>query len=86
MALPPLIEQQIHQLDREIAHRQRLRERLASLGQQLRSGEEPELAEWLTTLELMNMYDTYFTPEELQGLRLHADEQRQREWATWSAR
>lgn len=81
VALPPLIEQQIHQLDREIAHRQRLRERLASLGQQLRSGEEPELAEWLTTLELMNMYDTYFTPEELQGLRLHADEQRQREWA-----
>ncbi|UXY50795.1 MerR family transcriptional regulator [Pseudomonas tohonis] len=80
-SLSPLIEQQIRQLDREIAHRQRLRERLATLGGQLQSGQEPELSEWLGTLELMNMYDSYFSPGELKELRLYADEARRREWA-----
>ena len=34
-------------------------------------GTEPELADWLTTLELMNMYDKYFSQEELARLPMY---------------
>jgi hypothetical protein len=44
------------------------RGQLAQWQRQLAGGEEPELAEWLTTLELMTMYDKYFTQEERDRL------------------
>ncbi len=81
LSLGSVIERQVRVLEQEIAHRTRLRERLVQLGEQLARGEEPELADWLTTMELMNMYDRYFTRQELQQLRFHqADAARQAQW------
>jgi DNA-binding transcriptional MerR regulator len=62
--LASIVDQQIHMLDSLIAQSTTLRERLAQLQGQLLRGKEPELADWLTTLEMMNMYDKYFTKEE----------------------
>ncbi|WP_268629733.1 TipAS antibiotic-recognition domain-containing protein, partial [Escherichia coli] len=43
---------------------------------------EPELNDWLTTLELMTMYDKYFTADELAQLPFYqADPTRNQEWA-----
>lgn len=66
--LPAIVDQQIAALDRQIAQAGLLRGQLAQLQRQLAAGEEPGLAEWLTTLELMTMYDKYFTKEQLERL------------------
>jgi MerR family transcriptional regulator, thiopeptide resistance regulator len=68
--LPAIVDQQIAALTRQIDQAAALRGQLTLLQRQLASGEEPELASWLTTLELMNMYDNYFTKEELERLPL----------------
>lgn len=68
--LPAIVDQQIAALTRQIEQAAALRGQLTQLQRQLASGEEPELASWLTTLELMNMYDNYFTKEELERLPL----------------
>lgn len=62
--LASIVDQQIQMLDSQIAQSTTLRDRLIQLQGQLQRGEEPELADWLTTLEMMNMYDKYFTKEE----------------------
>ena len=62
--LSTIVDQQIKMLDRHITQSMTLRDRLSLLQGQLQRGEEPELAEWLITLEMMNMYDKYFTKEE----------------------
>lgn len=69
--LDEIIARQIAMLDSQIQHATRLRERLAQLQGQLAMGAEPELADWLTTLELMNMYDKYFSQEELARLPMY---------------
>lgn len=71
--LADVVDRQIAQLDRELAEGARLRERLLHLRAQLATGQSPDLADWLDTLELMTMYEKYFTPEELQTLPLHTD-------------
>lgn len=71
--LGELIQRQIAQLDRELDRVARLRSRLVALGGQLAAGQSPDLAEWLDTLELMTMYEKYFSPEELKSLPLHND-------------
>lgn len=68
--LSSIVDQQIQMLDCQIAQSTTLRDRLAQLQGQLQRGEEPELAEWLMTLEMMNMYDKYFTKEEQKRFRL----------------
>ncbi len=55
-------------LSRQIEQSTHLRDRLARLQTQLVRGEEPDLADWLTTLESMTMYDKYFSPDELKQL------------------
>ncbi|TFH88587.1 MerR family transcriptional regulator [Billgrantia azerbaijanica] len=81
---PPLstvIERQIRLLERQIARQSQLRDRLANLHRQFVSGEEPEMDDWLKTLELMTMYDRYFTPDELDRLPFYqADADRQAKW------
>jgi len=67
-ALPALIERQMQALDAKIAEATALRDRLARLHATMTRGTEPELADWLTTLELMTMYDNYFTKEEQDAL------------------
>ncbi|HEY9269540.1 MerR family transcriptional regulator [Achromobacter sp.] len=70
-----IIAKQIAMLDRQIQQASRLRERLAQLQSQLAQGREPELADWLTTLELMTMYDKYFSPDELARLPMYRSNQ-----------
>lgn len=81
--LTAIVERQIQMLDRQIAQSTALRERLSQLQGQLQRGEEPELAEWLTTLEMMNMYDKYFTQEEQKHFPLlsTAENSTVAEWA-----
>lgn len=67
------IDRQIAQLDQELGRVTRPRNRRAALGGQLAAGRSPDLADWLDTLELMTMYEKYFSPEELKRLPLHND-------------
>lgn len=69
--LRPLVAQQLQVLDAQVVRAQALRRRLADLHMQLERGDAPDLSEWLRTLELMNVYDKHFTPEELGTLRAH---------------
>lgn len=81
LALPTVIEQQIAMLDRQLTQITTLRNRLQHMHAQLTLGNEPELNDWLTTLEMMTMYDKYFTADELAQLPFYqADEARNREW------
>lgn len=81
LSLPQVLTQQIEALDRQLTQMQQLRQRLGLVQQQLLQGGEPELTDWLTTLEMMTMYDNYFTAEELKQLPFYqADAQRETEW------
>lgn len=71
MHLTSLIAQQIDSLTQQIAQSTDLRDRLARLQTQLVQGDEPDLADWLTTLESMTMYDKYFSPNELKRLPVY---------------
>lgn len=76
-----VVDQQIAQIDRELAEGARLREQLLHLRKQLANGQSPDLADWLDTLELMTMYEKYFSPEELKTLPLHTDPDVLAEWS-----
>lgn len=71
--LADVVDRQIAQLDHEIANATRLRDQLERLRAQLATGQPPDLADWLETLETMTLYEKYFSPEELKALPLHAD-------------
>jgi DNA-binding transcriptional MerR regulator len=66
--LAAIVDQQIAALTRQIEQAGTLRTQLGTLKCQLDAGEEPELAQWLTTLEQMTMYDKYFTKEQRERL------------------
>lgn len=84
--LPAVITRQIAALDAELARKTTLRKRLARLGEQLARDEAPDPADWLTTLELMTMYDTHFTADERERLPfLCPDNARESEWQTLAA-
>lgn len=69
--LAAIVSRQIAMLTQQIAGADALRARLQRLQGQLACGQEPDLADWLTTLEHMTMFDKYFTPEELKELPLY---------------
>ncbi|KVO58991.1 MerR family transcriptional regulator [Burkholderia ubonensis] len=73
--LVDLVAKQITLLDRQIEQSAQLRERLVRLHAQLADGTEPELADWLTTLELMTVYDKYFSEEELARMPMYRKSQ-----------
>lgn len=86
-SLSAVVDQQIGALERQLAQTALLRDQLAALQRQLIAGEEPDLAGWLTTLELMTMYDKYFSKDELAGLPLlTGDAARTAEWRVLVAR
>lgn len=79
--LPAVIARQIAALDAELTRKATLRERLVQLGDQLARDEVPDPAGWLTTLELMTMYDTHFTADELERLPFYRpDAEREAQW------
>ncbi len=65
LSVSTVIEQQLTQLDQQIARQVRLREKLVQLHRQCVTGQEPALADWLETLELMSVYEKYFSEDEL---------------------
>jgi len=80
--LPDVITQQLRMLTQQIEQATRLQQRLTLLQAQLCRGEEPDLDDWLKTLELMHMYDKYFTPDELKRLPTNlANRDLHPEWA-----
>jgi DNA-binding transcriptional MerR regulator len=79
--LAEVVDRQIAQIDRELTEAANLRERLVYLRTQLANGQSPDLADWLDTLELMTMYEKYFSPEELKALPLHTNPDVQVEWS-----
>jgi len=81
--LGEIVRQQIAALDRQITQATTLRHQLTQMQQQLDKGDQPALADWLTTLELMTMYDQYFSKEELSRLPFaQPDAKRKQEWDT----
>lgn len=81
VALTDIIDQQIAMLDSQISRITTLRERLEALQSDLKAGQEPNLSEWLITLELMKMYDRWFSKAELEALPFaKKDTARENEW------
>lgn len=67
-SLSAVVRQQIAGLDRTIAEASDLRTRLQLLQVRLESGNEPGMAEWASTFELMATYGKYFAPAELKQI------------------
>ncbi|VEB97132.1 Multidrug transporter activation protein [Cedecea lapagei] len=81
LSLNEILDSQISMLDGQLAEIVTLRQRLVTLRETLHSGAEPDLEEWLTTLELMTMYDRYFSKEELRRLPFaQPDSHRDDQW------
>lgn len=68
LSLPELLDAQISLLDKQLRSIHTLRDRLMDLRTGLLADETPDLESWLQTLELMTMYDRWFSKEELQQL------------------
>ena len=68
LSLADLLDAQIRLLDKQVRSISTLRDRLTDLRTGLNAQETPDLESWLQTLELMNMYDRWFSKEELQQL------------------
>ncbi|MEM8512662.1 DNA-binding transcriptional MerR regulator [Massilia sp. MP_M2] len=71
LSLSTVVARQIGLLTEQIQQAKALRSRLSQLQEQLADGQEPDLADWLTTLEHMTMYDKYFSQEELTQLPIY---------------
>ncbi|MEF9926266.1 MAG: TipAS antibiotic-recognition domain-containing protein [Massilia sp.] len=71
LSLATVVARQIGLLTEQIQQAKALRSRLSQLQGQLDDGQEPDLADWLTTLEHMTMYDKYFSQEELTQLPIY---------------
>jgi len=75
LALAELLDAQIRLLDKQVRSINTLRDRLADLHAGLTANVAPDLESWLQTLELMNMYDRWFSHEELQQLPFAAQKE-----------
>ena len=68
LSLAELLDGQITLLDKQLRSIHARRNRLVELRTGLTDDATPDLESWLQTLELMNMYDRWFSKEELQQL------------------
>ena len=68
LPLGEILDVQIAMLDKQLRTIGTLRSQLSQLKAGLTAGDTPDLESWLQTLELMNMYDRWFTQEELEQL------------------
>jgi DNA-binding transcriptional MerR regulator len=79
-----VVDRQLAALDLQIREAARTREQLLRLRGQLASGATPDLSTWLTTLEqtmdMMSVYEKYFTPEELQKRPILRDDAVKAQW------
>jgi len=70
--LPDIIAQQIVNLECEMEQAEKLKSKLVRLQYSLQEGHEPDMASWLDTLALMNVYEKYLTADEIEELNSHA--------------
>jgi DNA-binding transcriptional MerR regulator len=79
-----LVDRQLAALERQLRETARMREQLLRLRGELAIGAKPDLSTWLTTLEqtmdMMSVYEKYFTPEELERLPMVRDDAMQAQW------
>lgn len=80
-----IVAQQVAQLNRQIEQATLLRDRLLRLQEGFDTATGPDLQEWLTTLELMAIFDKHLTPEETARWRTHAQSSRAEEGRIWKA-
>jgi MerR family transcriptional regulator, thiopeptide resistance regulator len=83
-----VVEMHLARLREQIGAQQRLQARLEALAEQMRSAETVSADEFIQTVEMMTMFEKYYTPEQLQELeerRLAVGEERmrqsQQDWA-----
>ncbi|MDC8756703.1 SAM-dependent methyltransferase [Janthinobacterium fluminis] len=69
-----VITHQIAAIDEQVQRGQRLGKRLRHMLKELSDGRDTSIADWLTILEKMTMYEKYFSSSELDALRARKDE------------
>ncbi len=67
-ALPMIVARQIRALDHEITQATELRARLALMMARFSAGTQPEMADWLASLEMMATYARYFSADEIRRI------------------
>lgn len=67
-SLPNIIDRQLQALHQEIVKANELHGRLSMLREQLSNKGEPDMSDWLSTLELMATYSRHFTAAELKSI------------------
>ncbi|MTB44068.1 MerR family transcriptional regulator [Providencia sp. wls1950] len=76
-----LLQERISLLTEQMKQIEKLRSRLERLQQQMQQGDNPTQADWFSLLEMMSMFDKYFTPQELEQLPLYtANTLKNQEW------
>ena len=79
-----IVDRQLEALEVRMAEARRLRDQLLRVRTQLVQGRAPDLSTWLTTLEntmdMMNVYERYFTKEELERLPIVRSDAAQAQW------
>ena len=71
--LGTLVRRQRDAVDRELAERLALRERLDALCAELDRGHAPTVRDLITTMEAMQMYERYFDSDQRERIRERAD-------------
>jgi DNA-binding transcriptional MerR regulator len=75
-----VVDRQLAALDRQLREAARMRDQLQRLRAELAGGGQPDLSTWLQSLEIMGMYERYFTQDELARLPLYHDDAVKDEW------
>jgi DNA-binding transcriptional MerR regulator len=79
-----IVDRQLESLEVRMAEARRLRDQLLRVREQLVRGTAPDLSTWLTTLEntmdMTNVYERYFTKEELERMPMIGSDAAQAEW------
>jgi DNA-binding transcriptional MerR regulator len=79
-----IVDRQLETLEVRMAEARRLRDQLLRVRDQLVRGAAPDLSTWLTTLEntmdMINVYERYFTKEELERLPMVRSDAAQAQW------
>jgi DNA-binding transcriptional MerR regulator len=79
-----IVDRQLETLEVRMAEARRLRDQLLRVREQLVRGAAPDLSTWLTTLEntmdMIDVYERYFTKEELERLPMVRSDAAQAQW------
>ena len=79
-----IVDRQLEALEVRMAEARRLRDQLLRVREELVRGSAPDLSTWLTTLEntmdMINVYERYFTKEELDRLPMVRNDAAQAQW------